>query len=160
HAAALPASSEPLALVNPLSQDQALLRHHPLVGVLSALALNLRRQGPGVRLFEVARTYEGRDGGTAEPRWVALALSGQRGEAAWYRPVENIDVYDAKGLAEHALRALGVVAAAGAGGTLSGFEADCHGTLVGADGAVLAEFGEIGTRVRPAVAIAAPGLPP
>jgi phenylalanyl-tRNA synthetase beta chain len=156
HAAALPGSGEPLALVNPLSQDAALLRHHPLVGVLGAVALNLRRQQPGVRLFEIGRTYERRGGDTAEPRWATLALSGVRGEAAWYRPVENVDVYDAKGLAEHALRALGVAARVGTGGTLSGFEDDCHGALVAADGTVLGEFGEIAAPVREAFDLAAP----
>jgi phenylalanyl-tRNA synthetase beta chain len=156
HAAALPTAAEPLALVNPLSQDAALLRHHPLVGVLGAVALNLRRQGASVRLFEIARTYERRDGGTAEPRWATLALSGQRGESAWYRAVENVDVYDAKGLAEHALRALGIAGTAGTGGTLASFEDDCHGTLVAADGTVLAEFGEIAARVRQAFDIEAP----
>jgi phenylalanyl-tRNA synthetase beta chain len=156
HAAALPAAGEPLALVNPLSQDAALLRHHPLVGVLGAVALNLRRQQPGVRLFEIGRTYTRRDGEMAEPRWATLALSGARGELAWYRAAESVDVYDAKGLAEHALRALGVTANVGAGGTLSGFEDDCRGTLVAADGTVLAEFGEIAAGVGEAFDIAAP----
>jgi phenylalanyl-tRNA synthetase beta chain len=156
HAAALPTSAEPLALVNPLSQDAAFLRHHPLVGVLGVIALNLRRQHASVRLFEIARTYERRDGGTAEPRWAALAVSGQRGEPAWYRAVESVDVYDAKGLAEHALAALGLAATVGTGGTLSGFEDDCHGALVAADGSVLAEFGEISARVRAAFDIEAP----
>jgi phenylalanyl-tRNA synthetase beta chain len=157
HAAALPGSSEPLALVNPLSQDAAHLRHHPLAGVLAAVALNLRRQQPSVRLFEIVRTYERRDGGgTAEPRWIALALSGQRGEPAWYRPLESADVYDAKGAAEHALRALGIVTTVGAGGRLSGFEDDCHGTLLAADGAVVAEFGEVAPRVREAFDVEVP----
>jgi phenylalanyl-tRNA synthetase beta chain len=156
HAAALPTGGDPLALVNPLSQDGALLRHHPLVGVLGAVALNLRRQQPSVRLFEVGRTYERREGGTAEPRWTTLAVSGLRGDPAWDRPVETVDVYDAKGLAEHALRALGVVATTGTGGTLSGFEDDCHGTLMAADGAVLAEFGEVAAAVRNAFDIDAP----
>jgi phenylalanyl-tRNA synthetase beta chain len=156
HAAALPGPGEPLALVNPLSQDAALLRHHPLGGVLAAVALNLRRQQPGVRLFEIARTYERRDGGTAEPRWVTLALSGAREDPAWYRSAETVDVYDAKGLAEHALRALGVSARAGTGGTLGGFEDDRHGTLVAADGTVVAEFGEVAAGVRVAFDIDAP----
>jgi len=174
HAAALPTPSDPLALVNPLSQDAALLRHHPLVGVLGAVALNLRRQQAGVRLFEIGRTYERRErgaagprpergaaeprpvGGTTEPRWATLALCGTRGEPAWYRPTEGVDVYDATGLAEHALRALGVTAACRTGGALSGFEADCHGSLVAADGTVLAEFGEIDPRVRGAFDIDAP----
>jgi phenylalanyl-tRNA synthetase beta chain len=148
HAAALPTTGEPLVLVNPLSQDAAFLRNHPLAGVLSAVGLNLRRQQPSVRLFEIARTYERRDGVLVEPRWATLALSGQRGEPAWYRAVENVDVYDAKGLAEHALEALGIAATAGSGGQLSGFEEDCHGTLVTASGTVVAEFGEVAARVR------------
>jgi phenylalanyl-tRNA synthetase beta chain len=156
HAAALTSSAEPLALVNPLSQDSALLRHHPLVGVLTAVALNLRHQQPSVRLFEIARTYERRDGGTAESRWVALALSGVRGESAWYRPVEPADVYDAKGLAEHALRALGVTTTVGTAGSLAGFEDDCHGTLVLADGTVVAEFGEVAAGVRAAFDVGEP----
>ena len=92
----------------------------------------------------------------AEPRWAALALSGQRGEPAWYRAGENVDVYDAKGLAEHALRALGLAANVGTGGTLAGFEDDCHGALVAGDGTVLAEFGEIAPSVRAAFDIEAP----
>src|SRR5262249_10547848 len=119
-------------------------------------ALNVRRQQPSVRLFEVTRTYERREGDTAEPRWATLALSGLRGDPAWDRPVENVDVYDAKGLAEHALRALGVAATVGDAGRLSGLEEDCHATLVAADGAVLAEFGELAASVRAAFDIDAP----
>jgi phenylalanyl-tRNA synthetase beta chain len=156
HAAVLPVANGPVALVNPLSQDAALLRHHPLVGVLGAVALNLRRQGAGIGLFEIGPTYERRDGGTAEPRWVTVALSGARGELAWFRPLESADVYDVKGLAEHALRTLGVSAARVAAGTLSGFEEDCHGALVAADGTVLAEFGEVAARVREAFDIDGP----
>jgi phenylalanyl-tRNA synthetase beta chain len=156
HAAALPGAGEPLALVNPLSQDAALLRHHPLAGVLAAAAVNLRRQQPGVRLFEIVRTYERRGDATAEPRWAALALGGVRAEPAWYRAPEPVDVYDAKGLAEHALRALGVDARAGGGGALTGFEDDRHGTLVTADGTIVAEFGEVQAGVRAAFDIAAP----
>jgi phenylalanyl-tRNA synthetase beta chain len=155
HAEALPASGEPWALVNPLGQDAALLRHHPLVGVLSALAVNHRRQG-SVRLFEIGRTYERRGGEPAEPRWAALAVSGLRAEPAWHRPVESVDVYDAKGLAEHALRALGVSVTRSADGSSSGFEPDCHAALARADGTILAEFGEVDARVRSAFDIDAP----
>ena len=104
----------------------------------------------------MARTYERRDGGTAESRWATLALSGQRGEPAWYRAVENVDVYDAKGAAEHALRAIGITTSAGSGAKLSGFEDDSHGALVAADGTVLAEFGEIAAHVREAFDIEVP----
>ena len=155
-AAALPITGEPVTLVNPLSQDGALLRHHPLAGMLAAAALNLRRPGASVRLFEIGRTYERRDGGAAEPRWVTLAVGGLRGESAWYRAAEAMDVYDAKGLAEHALAALGVTTTVGGAGRVSGFEADCHGTLRAADGTVVAEFGEVAAAALAAFDVGAP----
>src|SRR6185369_4562846 len=108
-----------------------------LAGVLGAVALNLRRQQAGVRLFEIGKTYARTVDGAAESRWATIALAGGRHDPAWYRASEPIDVYDAKGLAEHALGALGVAASAGASPTLSGFEADCHGALVAPDGTVV-----------------------
>ncbi len=155
-AAALPPPREPLTLVNPLSQDAAMLRHHPLAGVLGAVALNLRRQHAGVRLFEIAKTYARMDDGAAESRWATIALAGGRGDPAWYRSADPVDVYDAKGLAEHALGALGIAAGTGGPATLTGFEDDCHGALVAPDGTVLAEFGEVAVGVRRALDIDEP----
>src|SRR2546427_3321389 len=96
-------TSGALKLLNPLSQDASQLRAHPLEGLLGVIATNLRRQQPGMRVFEICRTYEralGGDTETTEPRWVALALAGARAEAAWHTPPAAADVYDAKGLAE------------------------------------------------------------
>lgn len=155
-AAALSTSRPPVALVNPLSQEASFLRHHPLAGVLSAVALNLRRQAGAVRLFEVGKTYESDADQTTEPRWTTIAVAGARSDLAWYRPAEPVDVYDAKGLAEHALRALGVTATTNGPGALSGFEPDCHGTLSAPDGTVLAEFGEVAAAARGAFDIDGP----
>ena len=155
-AAALPPPGEPLTLVNPLSQEASMLRHHPLAGVLGTVALNLRRQQAGVRLFEIGKTYARADDGAAESRWATIALAGGRGDPAWYRSAEPVDIYDAKGLAEHALGALGVTASTGGSATLSGFEEDCHGALVASDGTILAEFGEVAAGVRRAFDIDEP----
>jgi phenylalanyl-tRNA synthetase beta chain len=146
---------EPIALLNPLSQDAAILRQHPLAGLLEVVATNVRRQQPSVRVFEIGQTYARADGGTHEPRWVMLALTGARAEPAWYAADEGVDVYDAKGLAEHVLRVFGVEAQPGQG-RLGGFEPDVHGALVTADGTVLAEFGEIEQAVCARFGIDAP----
>jgi phenylalanyl-tRNA synthetase beta chain len=87
---------------------------------------------------------------TAERRWLTIAVTGARGDAAWYRAEEPVDVYDAKGLAEHALAALGVRVRGEAGGRLTGFEPDTHGVLRADDGAVVGEFGEIAASAREA----------
>jgi phenylalanyl-tRNA synthetase beta chain len=150
---------EPVALLNPLSQDASRLRSHPLEGVLAAVATNVRRQQGDVRIFEIGRTYRsapGGDTGTAEPRWAALALTGARGELSWHGGGEPVDVYDAKGLAEHALAALGVGVTTREGGRLGGLEPDCHASLVDETGDTLAEFGEVAAATRAAFGIDAP----
>jgi phenylalanyl-tRNA synthetase beta chain len=93
---------------------------------------------------------------TTERRWLAIALTGSRGEPGWYGDREPVDVYDAKGLAEHALDALGVRAGTGDGGVLGGFEPDCHGTFVADGGEVVGEFGEVAAALREELGIPAP----
>ena len=172
--------SKPVELMNPLAQDASLLRVNPLEGVLGAVATNVRRQQADVRVFEITKTYvpagaePGRavlrppsvkagltdpattDTGTTEPRWCALALTGSRNASSWAGASEPVDVYDAKGLAEHTLDALSVRAATGEGGALSGFEPDCHGALVSESGAIVAEFGEVAAALREGFGIDAP----
>jgi phenylalanyl-tRNA synthetase beta chain len=88
------------------------------------------------------------DPATTEPSWAAIALTGARGEPGWYGGRERVDVYDAKGLAEHTLEVLGGRASTGSGGRLGGFEPDCHGTLVAENGVILGEFGEVSAALR------------
>jgi phenylalanyl-tRNA synthetase beta chain len=167
---------KPVELMNPLAQDASLLRVNPLEGVLSAVGINVRRQQPDVRVFEITKTYvhaaESEPGSaflrppsvnaglkvpaTTEPRWVAIALTGSRSAPDWGGASGPADVYDAKGLAEHTLEALGVRATTGEGGGLSGFEPDCHGTLVTESGAIVAEFGEIAAALRTSFGIPTP----
>ena len=150
--------ANPLKLLNPLSQDASALRGHPLEGLLAVVATNLSRQQPGVRVFEICRTYESAPGGdtdTAEPRWAAIAVAGSRADAAWHTTPSRVDVYDAKGLAEVLLEEFGLASTTTAGGTLSGFEPDSHATLT-AEGRAIAEFGEVSAAGRGAFGIDVP----
>ena len=158
-AGALDATAGPVKLLNPLSQDASHLRTHPLEGVLGVVATNARRQQSDVRVFEIGRTYQHAPGGdteTAEPRWLAIALTGARHDPSWAVSPDAADVYDAKGYAEHALAALGVEVETRGGGRLGGFEADCHASLVSRGGEVVAEFGEVSAKARAAFGIDAP----
>jgi phenylalanyl-tRNA synthetase beta chain len=148
----------PLKLLNPLSQDASALRAHPLEGLLGVIATNFRKQQPGVRVFELGRTYEPSmtgDTSTAEPRWATLALAGARTDEAWHTPAATVDVYDAKGLAELVLAAFGMSATTRPGGRLSGFEPDSHATLQVGE-TVVGEFGEVAAAVRAAFGIPLP----
>ena len=187
-----PSDRPPVELLNPLAQDASWLRTHPLEGVLTAVATNVRRQQPDVRVFELCKTYARavasaeqpaqsaskgnanvsepartsfrppsnqaglKDPATTEARWLAIALTGARGEPGWSGSRDRVDVYDAKGFAEHALEALGLRAGPGDDGALGGFEPDCHGTLTGEGGVVLGEFGEVAAALREQLGIPAP----
>jgi phenylalanyl-tRNA synthetase beta chain len=151
-----PAAPRPLVLRNPLSRDASLLRYNPLEGVLGVVATNLRKQQPSVRVFEVTKVFEPGPGLPHEPRWLAIGLAGARQAPAWWSkaPAETrpgqVDVYDAKGLAELVLDALGVPAPSARaviGAGVKGFEPDCHGVLA-SEGVTVAEFGEIAEAVR------------
>jgi phenylalanyl-tRNA synthetase beta chain len=161
-----------LKLLNPLSQDASELRAHPLEGLLGVVATNLRRQQPGVRVFEICRTYHpapGGDTGTAEPRWAVLALAGALADGGWHTPAAAADIYDAKGLAELVAAEFGLTPETRTGGRLSGFETDSHATLLAGNHS-LGEFGEVAATARQAFGIDVPvfaaalmldeGLPP
>jgi len=151
-----PAAPQPLSLLNPLTRDASRLRYNPLEGVLAVIATNLRKQQPNVRVFELTKVFEPAPGLPHEPRWLAIAVAGARHPLAWWtragadgRP-EQVDVYDAKGLAELVLEALGVPPASARGvlgAGVKGFEPDTHGALR-CEGVTVAEFGEIAEEVR------------
>ncbi|MGH7323446.1 MAG: phenylalanine--tRNA ligase subunit beta [Candidatus Rokuibacteriota bacterium] len=160
-----PAAPRPIALRNPLSRDASLLRYNPLEGVLGVVATNVRKQQGSVRVFEIGKVFEPVLGLPREPRWLSIALAGARVPFGWWaRPGgdargEQVDVYDAKGLAEHVLEALGVSAPESrpilAGG-VKGFEPDCHGILVAQNGVTVAEFGEVAADLRALYDVAVP----
>jgi phenylalanyl-tRNA synthetase beta chain len=160
-AAALRAPDDPapVALLNPLSQEASLLRPHPLDGLLGVVATNVRRRQPDVRVFEIGRIYErapGGDTGTVEPRWVTIALTGARRDPGWQGDGGAVDVYDAKGYAEHVLASFGLSVHTRLGGRLGGLEPDSHASLVAETGEVVGEFGEVAAAARARFEIDAP----
>jgi phenylalanyl-tRNA synthetase beta chain len=99
-----------VALLNPLSQDAALLHASLVPGMLRVIAHNVRRGQPDVAIFEIGKHFTGAADGVAprETRWLAILLTGARERPAWYASRRASDVFDAKGLAERALAALGI----------------------------------------------------
>jgi phenylalanyl-tRNA synthetase beta chain len=96
-------------LQNPLAVDRSVLRPTLLFGLLEALATNVRRQTPDVRLFEIGRVFEGRGAGLLprEDTRVGVVLTGLRAPRAWHTPRARVDVFDAKGAIEGLVEALG-----------------------------------------------------
>jgi phenylalanyl-tRNA synthetase beta chain len=93
-----------VALRNPLTVSQEVMRTSLLPGLLGALARARRHGERDVRLFTLGPLFLGRaDGGLPdEPLGFAAILAGDRG-AVLAQP-EPVDVWDAKGLAEGFVR--------------------------------------------------------
>jgi phenylalanyl-tRNA synthetase beta chain len=105
--------AQPIALRNPMSADQAVMRTSLLPNLIAAIARNQSHGRPDVALFEVGSVFLRRGEGVAErplteladePTWAAGVLAGRR--PAQIGLGEPYDVFDAKALALVALRAI------------------------------------------------------
>jgi len=105
--------AQPIALRNPMSADQAVMRTSLIPNLLAAVQRNQSFGRPDVALFEVGSVFLRRDGGITErpmheladePTWAAGVLAGRRptqlGEGTPW------DAFDAKALALTAIRAI------------------------------------------------------
>ncbi|HEX3758792.1 MAG TPA: phenylalanine--tRNA ligase subunit beta [Kofleriaceae bacterium] len=105
--------AQPIALRNPMTTDQAVMRTSLLPNLLAAVARNQSFGRPDVALFEVGSVFLRRGEGITErplheladePTWAAAVLAGRRpaaiGEGAPW------DAFDAKALALIAIRAV------------------------------------------------------
>jgi phenylalanyl-tRNA synthetase beta chain len=106
------ASTDVVAIANPLSEERSVMRTSLLPGLLAAAGRSERHQAPRVRLFELGRVYEPAavDGPYGVPvrerARFGVLLGGPRD--AWIGDVGTVDFYDGKGALEAALGSLGL----------------------------------------------------
>jgi phenylalanyl-tRNA synthetase beta chain len=157
HAGLAPGDARAVVLQNPLATDRSVLRPTLLLGLLEALATNVRRQTPDVRLFEIGRVFESAGPGelAREETRVGLVLTGLRAPRSWFGGRARADVFDAKGAIENVIEGLGRTEL-----TVEPTEApyleDGRGARVLVRGTPVGVFGELHPAVRRAFDLAAP----
>ncbi|MEW6189393.1 MAG: phenylalanine--tRNA ligase subunit beta [Actinomycetota bacterium] len=109
----LPADSSlrrTIALRNPLSEEQSIMRTTLLPGLLEVLRYNAHRNRYNVQIFEVGRIFHPRPGEILphEPVMVAAALTGSWRESEWHERAKLLDFFDAKGIIETLFDQLGI----------------------------------------------------
>lgn len=107
--AAAPLEFRPVRLINPMTEEHEYLRPNLRVNLLVALAANRRHEEGAIRFFELGKVYLPRPGDL--PREVDVLcgiLSGPRYEGSPPAKAETFDFYDAKGVVEALLGALGI----------------------------------------------------
>jgi phenylalanyl-tRNA synthetase beta chain len=119
------AERAPIALHNPLSKEQAVMRTDLIGGLLDVAARNVARGAERIAVFESGRAYlperapagagplaggfaGSRPAPVAEPHRVAAVIAGTPGAAGWRASDRQVDFYDAKGIVELIAAALGV----------------------------------------------------
>ncbi|MCF8111536.1 MAG: phenylalanine--tRNA ligase subunit beta [Desulfobacteraceae bacterium] len=99
-----------IELVNPLSEEQAIMRTTFLPGLLEAVRKNIFRQERNLKLFEIGKTFYKAQGRELphEVEMLAALWTGLRGPVTWHARPEACDFYDIKGVAESLLAGLGI----------------------------------------------------
>jgi len=96
-------------LLNPLSQDQSVMRTSLIPGLLSTVRINSLRDQNDIRVFEWGKAYIKRDGELPQEKQVLVALiTGLGSRQEWYQEPREADFFDIKGVAEDILEELGI----------------------------------------------------
>lgn len=70
-------------MVNPLSEDQSVLRENMVYGVLESILYNQNRQNEDLSLYEFGRTYHKKDDAYQEKEWLVMAVTGKKKDEHW-----------------------------------------------------------------------------
>ncbi len=97
-----------IEILNPLSEDQAVLRTSLIPGLLESMQRNLARQTKTLRLFEIGKIFIGREAGNLPEEIDMLAglWTGDRAASGWFGKSMACDFYDLKGIVESLFKGL------------------------------------------------------
>ena len=97
-----------LRVLNPLSEDQAIMRTSLIPGMLETVYRNISRQSRNLKLFEIGNVFisNGQDVLPDEIEMLSGLWTGARQEISWHAPDTACDFYDLKGVVEALLAAL------------------------------------------------------
>lgn len=88
-------------ILNPLTEDQAVMRTSLVPAMLDTLQRNMAYKSADLGLFELRPVFVAEDGAQADERMqLCLALSGRRERLGWAHSDTEVDFYDLKGILE------------------------------------------------------------
>ena len=131
-------SEHNVEMLNPLSNDLAVLRQSMLFGAMEALAHNSNRKMSDVKLFEFGKTYHNYPDGRQEKKHLTLTVSGNRSEPSWSTETLPTTFFYGKGIVTAILERLGI-----AGYKEKGLKSDLYseGISIAHKKQTLVEFG-------------------
>ncbi len=88
---------QPAILGNPLAEDASVMRSTGIVSMIRAIEWNLNHGQRDVKLFEIGKKYELRDGQPVETRVLTLGATGLAREKTIHESPRNFEFADLKG---------------------------------------------------------------
>ena len=97
-------------IVNPLSEDQAVMRTSLIPGLLETMRFNLFQQVRTVRVFEIGKTFiaNEHDKLPEQTEFLAALWAGSRSDLSWHSQETACDFYDLKGILEALFKGLNI----------------------------------------------------
>ncbi len=92
-----PAELTPAAIGNPLAEDASVMRSTGIVSMLGALEWNLNHGQRNLRLFEIGKAYELRNGEPEETRVLTLGATGLARKKTIHEAAREFEFADLKG---------------------------------------------------------------
>jgi phenylalanyl-tRNA synthetase beta chain len=99
-------------VLNPLSEDQSIMRTSLIPGLLETMKYNISVQNRNLKLFEIGNVFFNtgqKDSLPDEIEMLAGLWTGKREDAVWFSKEIDCDFYDIKGVVEELLGNLGIV---------------------------------------------------
>ena len=100
--------TQPIGLLNPLSEDQSVMRTSLVPSMLESVTRNLSYRNNDLRLFEMRPVFLGSAGACHEQLSLVAAISGRREPEGWAQIDEPVDFFDVKGIVEELLAVFGI----------------------------------------------------
>ncbi|WP_196888603.1 phenylalanine--tRNA ligase subunit beta [Aureivirga sp. CE67] len=94
-------------MLNPLSNDLAVMRQSLLFSGLESVAYNINRKNNSLKLFEFGKTYHKFESGYSEHKHLTLFVTGSRTKDTWTGASKSSDFFYLKGIVTSILAKLG-----------------------------------------------------
>ncbi len=101
-------SSNTVTVLNPLSNDLAVMRQTMLFNGLEAIAHNINRKRSNLKLYEFGKTYQTSDNAYQESKHLALFVTGNKAEENWLNKPKTSDFFYVKGILTAIFERLGI----------------------------------------------------
>lgn len=85
---------EPVEMLNPSSEDLAIMKTSPVYTALESVAYNINRRNSNLKFFEFGRSYQKHDKDYKETEWFSFYLTGNLTEANWMDEARKVGFQD------------------------------------------------------------------